>query len=335
MFKILINLLLALILLITTIWFVGSQPLLNSIQRVESPEVDSKKLELYVRHLSEKLPARIGQASSLNQTAEWIEKQLRPFGKPYRQSYESNGETFHNIFIEFNTDRKPRKTNIYREIIIIGAHYDTAHGYPGADDNASGVAGLIELARLLSEFTSKNIQEIKQPIQLAFYTLEEPPFFRTKAMGSYVHASQLKTDQQKVKLMIAVDMIGYFSDEENSQHLPFPLMDKVYSDKGNFISIIGDLANMQTVRTVKSHFKSATDLPVFSFNAPKFIQGIDFSDHLNFWYHDYPAVMVTDTSFNRNKNYHTDRDTAEKLDYVKMAEVVKALYQTAKELSIE
>lgn len=277
-----------------------------------SPEVDSKQLEKYVRHLSEELPERIGQESPLNKTAEWIEKQLAPYGKPYRQSYDVNGETFHNIFIDFGKKTNLGLTGTDKELIIIGAHYDTAHGFPGADDNASGVAGLIELA---------------------FYTLEEPPNFRTKTMGSYVHARQLKVDEEKVKLMIAIDMIGYFTDEQNSQHLPFPLMDKVYSNKGNFISIIGDLSNMLAVRNVKSHFKSATDLPVYSFNAPKFIEGIDFSDHLNFWHHDYPAVMVTDTSFNRNKNYHTAEDTAEKLDYLKMAEVVKALYQTALALS--
>jgi len=148
-------------------------------------------------------------------------------------------------------------------------------------------------------------------------------------MGSFIHAKQLKADQHKVKVMIAVDMIGYFSDEDNSQQLPFPLMDKVYSDKANFIAIIADLSNILTVRNVKKQFKSATDLPVFSFNAPKFIPGIDFSDHLNFWYHDYPAVMVTDTSFNRYQHYHTEQDTPDRLNYVKMAEVVKALYQTA------
>lgn len=339
MIKTLRNLSLILLSLIIVIWFAGSQPLFLSIERVESPYVDSKKLESHVNHLSEVLPGRIGQESALKPTIEWIEKQLSPYGKSYRQSFEYKDETFHNILINFETkledsdfvksSDKSFEKNSNIETIIIGAHYDTAHGLPGADDNASGVAGLIELARLLSEYTSKNNQKLKHRIQLAFYTLEEPPYFRTKKMGSYVHAKQLKTDEQKVKLMISLDMIGYFSDEENSQHLLLPLMDKIYPTQGNFIAIISDLSNMLAVRSVKSHFRNGTDLPVYSFNAPKFVSGIDFSDHLNFWYHDYPAIMITDTSFNRYRHYHTEQDTAEKLDYERMAKVVKGVYQTA------
>ena len=240
--------------------------------------------------------------------------------KSYRQSYKVGDETFHNIFMEFVSDLKHEP----EEIIIIGAHYDTAHGYAGADDNASGVAALIELAKLLSENRSKLLHRV----QLAFYPLEEPPYFRTEKMGSYVHASSLKQKQQKVTLMLSLDMIGYFTDEENSQNLPFPLMDLIYPTQGNFIAIVANLTNMSSVRKVKKTFKSATDLPVYSINAPTMVQGIDFSDHLNFWHFDYPALMITDTSFNRNKHYHTEQDTADKLDYVKMAEVVKALYQT-------
>ncbi|MCL4110441.1 UNVERIFIED_CONTAM: hypothetical protein GTU68_022323 [Idotea baltica] len=311
------------------IWFVGSQPLLFTPEKVSSPEVSSKSLEENVRLLSETLPKRLGTENNLNPTVQWIEKKLKPFAnkphqKSYRQSYKVENETFHNIFIEFVADLKHEPD----EIIIIGAHYDTAHGFAGADDNASGVAALIELAKHLSE----NREKLLHKVVLAFYPLEEPPYFRTDKMGSFIHASSLKEKQQKVKMMISLDMIGYFSDEENSQNLPFPLMDKIYPTQGNFIAIVANISNMMSVRKVKKTFKSATQLPVYSFNAPALVQGIDFSDHLNFWHHDYPAVLITDTSFNRNKHYHTVHDTAEKLDYVKMAEVVKALYQTAVQL---
>ena len=192
----------------------------------------------------------------------------------------------------------------------------------------SGVAALIEIAKLLS----KNQPKLNKRVQLAFYSLEEPPYFRTDAMGSYVHAKSLKDSNQDVSLMISLDMIGYFSDEINSQKFPFPIMDKIYSDKGNYIALVGNLSNMLPIRKVKTSFISASDLPVYSINAPTIVPGIDFSDHLNFWHFGFPAVMVTDTSFNRNIHYHTILDTAEKLDYQKMAEVTKGVYQAVIDL---
>lgn len=319
----LFEILLALALLFTTLWFIATQPLFFVDDRQTMPDVSPKVLETHVHHLSKTLAARFSFEASLAPTLDWIESQLKPFEnegrKSYRQSYQADEQAFHNIILEFGP-----KATIDDEIIIVGAHYDTAHGYPGADDNGSGVAGLIELARLLSE----NTQLISQPIQLVFYTLEEPPYFRTEKMGSYIHASSLKQKNQKVKIMIALDMIGYFSDDKGSQHFPLPLLDKVYPNQGNFIAIVGNLSNMRTVRTVKHSFKTATDLPAYSFNSPSFVPGIDFSDHLNFWNMDYPAVLITDTSFNRNLAYHTEEDTADKLDYEKMAKVVQALFKT-------
>ncbi len=323
--KTLLRILLGLCLLVVTVWFLVTQPIFFKTPKSDSPEVDAATLESHVRTLSEVLPKRIGKESNLEITSKWIEEQLVPYGKSYRQSYKVNDKNFHNILINF----EPMVKHPSEDIIIVGAHYDTAHGYPGADDNASGVAALIELAKLLS----KDPDKLGSRVQLAFYPLEEPPYFRTEAMGSFIHATHLKQSGEKVRLMMALDMIGYFSDEKNSQHFPFPLMDKVYSDQGNFIAIVANLANISSTRNVKRSFISATDLPVYSINAPTFITGIDFSDHLNFWHYGYPAVMITDTSFNRNIHYHTEQDTAEKLDYEKMAEVVKALYQTVLTIS--
>lgn len=330
--KIFMEVLLALLLIIAGLVFLVSQPLLSSPVKQNSPEVSAKQLEKNVRFLSEVLPSRLGNEALLTPTVLWIEQQLKPFAtttedKSYRQSYKVENENFHNILMNFSPSSKAKS----EEVIIIGAHYDTAHGFTGADDNASGVAALIELARLLSQ----NKEKLTHTVQLAFYPLEEPPYFRTNKMGSYVHAKSLSDKQQKVKLMISLDMIGYFSDEENSQDLPFPLMDKIYPTKGNFIALVTNLSNMFSIRKVKASFKSASELPVHSINAPAFVVGIDFSDHLNFWHFGYPALMVTDTSFNRNKHYHTKEDTADKLDYVKMAEVVKALFRTAIDLSSE
>ena len=308
----------AILLLLGTVWFVTTQPVLVSAKSASTADVDPQLLKSHVVMLSETLPARGGFEKSLNPTLEWIEQKIQPFGKSIRQSYKVGDETFYNILLDF----APSSTQT-NEIIIIGAHYDTAHSYPGADDNGSGVAALIELARLLS----KHEASLTSRIQLAFYSLEEPPYFRTEKMGSFIHASRLKEKQQKIKMMIALDMVGYFSDKKNSQHFPLPFMEKLYSDRGDFIAVVGNLSNMFTVRTVKKSMLSATKLPVYSINAPALIQGIDFSDHLNFWHFGYPAVLITDTSFMRNTAYHTEQDTAERLDYVKMAEVVKGLYQ--------
>ncbi len=316
--KTLRNIILAIILLTVSAWFVTTQPILVSAKSVSTPDVDPQLLKSHVVMLSETLPARGGFEKSLSPTLEWIEQQIQPFGKSTRQSYKAGDENFYNILLDFG----PTSTQS-DEIIIVGAHYDTAHSYPGADDNGSGVAALIELARLLS----KHEASLTSHIQLAFYSLEEPPYFRTKKMGSFIHASRLKEKQQKIKVMIALDMIGYFSDEKNSQHFPIPFMDKFYSDRGNFIAVVGNLSNMFTVRNVKKGMLSATELPIYSINAPTLIQGIDFSDHLNFWHFGYPAVLITDTSFMRNTAYHTEKDKADRLDYAKMAEVVKGLYQ--------
>lgn len=325
--KALFNILLACCLLVFTLWFLITQPILLKPSTLENPinKDEVYHLESHVRTLSEDIPNRTSPDSRLDSTVEWIENQLETYAKSSRQTYKVKDEEFHNILVNF----EPTKPNASDELIIIGAHYDTAHGFAGADDNASGVAALIELAKLLS----KNTNALGSRVQLAFYALEEPPYFRTEAMGSYVHATSLKQSNEKVRLMISLDMIGYFSDIENSQQFPFPIMKKLYSDKGNFIAIIGDLSNIFSVREVKSSFLSASDLPVYSINAPTIITGIDFSDHLNFWHYGYPAVMITDTSFNRNLNYHTEHDTADKLNYEKMAKVLKGVYRTVIDLS--
>lgn len=319
--KIAIKMVVLIIILLLATWFLVTQPLLffSSYKNNPNIHVDSDLLKSHVTELSHNLPARIGIEQKLIPTIEWIEKQLKPFGNSYRQSFKVKDSSFHNILIDFGSTSA-------EGVIVVGAHYDTAHGFPGADDNASGVATLIELARLLS----LNSSLLKNQIQLVFYPLEEAPFFRTKNMGSYIHASNLKKKNTKLELMISVEMVGFFSEEDNSQNYPFPLMEKLYSNKGNFIAIVGnlDIKNISAVRKVKSSFKKASKvLPVYSMNAPISIKGVDFSDHLNYWKFDYPAVMITDTAFMRNKNYHTKTDTVNTLDFKKMSEVVKSIYR--------
>ncbi len=321
LYRIFISSLLILVLLLVALWFLVTQPLFFKADRVAVPVVNPEVLESHVRMLSEILPARVGIEEALLPTVSWIEKQLAPYGKTSRQSYEVSGEKFYNILMKFGQKS--------RETIIVGAHYDTAHGYPGADDNASGVAGLIELARLLSESDDK----LAVSIELVFFSLEEPPYFRTKSMGSFIHASSLAKNQQNVRVMIALDMIGYFSDDVGSQNFPVPLLNHIYPNRGDFIAVVADPRNMLTVRKIKHSFKTASDLPVYSINAPRFIQGIDFSDHLNYWNYGYKSVLVTDTSFNRNVAYHTEDDVADRLDYVRLGKVVQSVYRAVLDYS--
>lgn len=145
-------------------------------------------------------------------------------------------------------------------------------------------------------------------------------------MGSAWHARSLKEGQRDVRLMLSLEMIGYFSDEPGSQDYPVPGMTVLYPDRGDYIGVVGKLSDFGVMRRVKGAMKGATDLPVYSINAPTFLQGVDYSDHLSYWKEGFPALMVTDTSFMRNQHYHLASDTYEKLDYKRMAKVVQAVY---------
>src|SRR5213592_2978255 len=208
------------------------------------------------------------------------------------------------------------------EQVYVGAHYDGAGPFAAADDNASGVAGLLELARLLGTGRTPATR-----VDLVAFTLEEPPYYDTEWMGSHVHAAALRREGVAVRAMIALEMIGYFSDAPGSQRLPHLLLRVVYPSTGNFVAVIGRLGEAQLARRVKRAMQDATDLDIYSMNAPAWIPGIDFSDHRSYWAQGYPAVMVTDTAFYRNDRYHTPRDTPDTLDYRRMADVVRGVHR--------
>ena len=253
--------------------------------------------------------------TQLNNASAYIEAQLRNATADVSvQRYTVTGRNFQNLIAQFGPDTD--------DVIVVGAHYDVADIQPGADDNASGVAGLIELAKALSN------AKLKQRVELVAYTLEEPPYFRTANMGSAIHAKSLKANGKRVSLMLSLECIGYFSDEPNSQQLLTPLMKAVYPTTGNFIALVGNYAEGDLSRRVKRSMQQATSLPVYSINAPSILQGIDFSDHLSYWNEGFVGMMVTDTAFFRNEAYHTEDDTPDRLDYKRMAEVVVAVTKT-------
>ncbi len=230
-------------------------------------------------------------------------------------------KTYRNVIASFGPESGAR--------IIVGAHYDTCDETPGADDNASGVSGLIELAYLLGRV------ELRQRVDLVAYTLEEPPYFQTSDMGSARHAAALAQDGVEVTGMICLEMIGYFSDDAGSQHFPPPagLLSRFYPDQGNYIGIVGGFRDRKLIRQVKASMRGATDLPVHAMCALHSIAGMDLSDHMNYWEKGYTAVMVTDTSFYRNRNYHTLNDTPDTLDYERMSKAVLGVYEAVVRLA--
>ncbi|MBI4061055.1 MAG: M28 family peptidase, partial [Elusimicrobia bacterium] len=194
------------------------------------------------------------------------------------------------------------------------------------DDNASGAAGLLELARLLGKDAPA------APTELVAYSTEEPPYFATADMGSARHARALKARGAVIRAMISLEMIGTFSDEPGSQAYPSPLLALYYPSRADFIAVVGDLRNAGLARRVKKAMR-AGGLPVYSINAPAFIPGIDYSDHASYWREGYPAVMISDTAFYRNPRYHTSRDTADRLDYRRMAQVVSGAFAAVRDLA--
>jgi len=278
------------------------------------PAADPAALERHVRELAVTLhPRSYDQHANLERAADYV---LQAFiatgGETDVQKYEVDGVLYRNVIVRFGPSKGA--------LLVIGAHYDADGDTPGADDNASGVAGLLELARLLG------VHPPPQPVEIVAYALEEVPYFRTASMGSYQHAQALVESGREVRLMIALEMIGFFRDSPGSQSLPVAALKPLYPDRGNFIAVVGRFGDFSAMRHVKALFRGATDLPVETINAPKYVTGVDFSDHASYWHFDLPAVMVTDTAFFRNHNYHAAGDTPESLDYARMAKVVSAVY---------
>lgn len=300
------------------VWFYLAQPSFGSNDRLDL-EVNEARLQEVVKKLSIDFhPRNFASTENLEKTVAYIEDHFREAGGVVKiQEYEVNGTSYQNIRCFFGDKSALR--------LILGAHYDSHGQTPGADDNASGVAGLVELAYLFGKTTPSSC------IELVAYPLEEPPFFATEKMGSYIHAKSLSEEGAKISGMIALEMIGYFSEESGSQSYPSKLFYLLYPNTGNFIAVAGNLDQRDFIAKVKSGMKGVTDLDVRSISAPRELPGIDFSDHRNYWAFDYDAVMVTDTAFYRNKAYHTADDTWDRLNYAKMADVVRAVYHFAVE----
>jgi hypothetical protein len=293
------------------------QPLVAPVPSTP-PSVDPARLQAHVRKLSvDFYPRSFEHPAKLERTAAYVEAQFREAGAQVSiQDVVVHAEHYKNVVARFGPE--------HGRLLVIGAHYDSHGDTPGADDNASGIAGLLELAHLLGHSAPS------RPVELVAYTLEEPPHFRTPHMGSVWHARALQAAGRDVELMLSLEMIGYFSDRPGSQAYPLAAMKLGYPDRGNFIALVGRFGDFALSRSVKAAMSGASELPVYSLNAPSLVQGVDFYDHRSYWAQGYPALMVTDTAFMRNQNYHGAGDTFDKLDYKRMAMVVQAVYAVAK-----
>ena len=279
-------------------------------------QTNQVNLMRHLKRLTTVYPSRnADNLNALNEVSTYIFEELAQYADTvYFQSYELNGSVYRNVVSRFGPNDKP--------LLVLGAHYDVCGEQPGADDNASGIAGLLEIARQLQG------KQLNRQIELVAYTLEEPPHFRRKSMGSYVHAESLKNRNATVEGMVSIEMIGYFSDQLKSQHYPLPILALKYGRTGDFITVVKKMNGGSFSRRFATRFKKTDMVKTEIFSGPKALPGIDFSDHLNYWKFGFDAVMVTDTAFYRNKNYHESTDTIETLDIKRMAAVVDALVQS-------
>ena len=256
----------------------------------------------------------------LEETATYISDQFTSFGyQVARQPFVFDGNTYHNIIAELKGDASPET------LLIVGAHYDSVRTTPGADDNASGVAGLLGLARELSN------ARMERTIRFVAFALEEWPVYRSSNMASYHYAKSLAEKNAHVDGMVCLEMIGFFCDREGCQHYPFPFMGLKFPKTGHYIAMVGNMRSKAFTERIAGSFKKATDLPLITLNAPAIMIGIDFSDHWSFGKFGYQALMVTDTAFYRNPHYHAPSDLPETLDYERMAKVVEGLIAALRE----
>ena len=251
----------------------------------------------------------------LDQVAACIKAELEiSADSVYYQEFTVNGTVYRNVIASYGVKNA--------STIVVGAHYDVCGLQDGADDNGSGTVGLLELGRQLKG------KELKYRIDLVAFTLEEPPFFRTENMGSYHHAEMLHQENRAIHGMISLEMIGFFKDEKKTQDYPIGLLKLVYGNRGDYITLVNKFGKGKFAKGFTKKFKKEATIRTKRFNGPKALPGVDFSDHLNYWKFGYSALMVTDTAFYRNKNYHQQTDTIETIDFKRMADVVDTVLMT-------
>lgn len=263
----------------------------------------------------------VGRPRALHAAEAFIAGELASLGyEVARQTYVAEGVESSNLEVTVPG------ANRASEIVLVGAHYDTVPGSPGADDNASGVAGLIEIARELCGARPA------RTVKLVAFVNEEPPFFYFGEMGSRVYARAARQRGDDIRVMLSLEMLGCYSDAAGSQAYP-PLFGLFYPEAGNFIAFVSNLRSRRALREVVSAFKGVSDFPAEKLASPGIVPGVSWSDQLSFWREGYSAVMVTDTAFYRYRHYHQTTDTPDRIDFMRMAKVVDGLAKTVASLT--
>lgn len=300
--RILLASILALAALLGTAYCLITQPGFSKSRLPDGPRAEADRLRRHVEFLTKTVhPRDFRHVDNLDSAAAYVRARFEEAGAEVsEQPYVAEGRSFRNVIARFGPEGRP---------FVVGAHYDAFGGLPGADDNASGTAGLLELARILGA------RRLAKPVELVAYSTEEPPFFGGEGMGSAVHAKTARDAEG----MISLEMIGYFSD---AQPAPNFLLRLFYPSRGDFALVAGRYGDRKLMRRVMAGIRGeGRSIRVRGYAGPTGL-GSDLSDHRCYWAEGVPAVMVTDTAFVRNRRYHTAEDTAETLDYERMAEVV-------------
>jgi Zn-dependent M28 family amino/carboxypeptidase len=297
--------------------------------RGELPPADDalKQLAADLRKDVAVLAVEIGERNiskhpqELDRAAAWIQDQFAATGITLgRQTYKVDEYLCKNLEVEIPGKTRPR------EIVIIGAHYDSVIGSPGANDNGSGVAAMLALLRRFAH------RPTDKTLRFVAFVNEEPPYFQTEKMGSVVYARRCRAQKENVTAMIALETIGYFTDAPNSQHYPRPF-GLFYPSVGNFIGFVGNSASGDLVRHAIETFRREEQFPSEGGAMPDSVAGIGFSDHWSFNQQGYPALMITDTAMFRYPHYHEAEDTIDKIDFDRMARVVRGLEKVIAELA--
>ncbi len=281
-----------------------------------------QRLQGHVAVLAGEIGERhLGRYEALTAAAGYIEQSLRAMGyEVASQEYQVQGRRVRNLEAEL------AGVDPAGEIVLIGAHYDTVAGSPGANDNASGVAALLEIARLLAR------ERPARSLRFVAFVNEEPPFFYTRDMGSRVYARRAAQRGERIVAMLSLETLGYYSDARGSQRYPFPFA-LFYPDRGDFVAFVGNLASRDLVQRCVRSFRAHTAFPAEGLAAPGWMGGVHWSDHWSFWQEGYPALMVTDTAPYRYPHYHAATDTPDRLDYERLARVTAGLARLGLDLA--
>jgi Zn-dependent M28 family amino/carboxypeptidase len=284
-----------------------------------------ENLRLHVDRLAGLIgPRFLSKPRSIDAAVGYIERQWSDIGFTVRrETFRALGDTASNLIVEQTAIKRPD------EYVLLGAHYDTVPTTPGADDNASAVAVLIEVSRLLKEhFGARTARYVA-------FACEEPPYFNLDCMGSQYHARQARRREERITAMLCLEMVGYFSSEPHSQRVPMTIPQRYhrfFPQRGDFLAAVGNLASWKLAWSFRRGFKRGTRLPLFSIVLPEAVSEIRLSDNASFWDQQYPALMLTDTSFLRNPHYHQATDLPDTLDYKAMTQVTFGVAAAIKQL---